>query len=248
MQLALAAGSPSQFIDFVGDSAAEARAAAMQQLTSLSSGVALIQAASQRLATSFRQAQELGAILAGPPSLSTSFPQSPVGAQFEQVAALINARASVGASRQIFFVTMGGFDTHSVQLAAQNILFEQLDAALAAFVSATVEMGVSDQVTTFTMSDFSRTLTPNNDGTDHGWGGHHIILGGAVRGGDLYGTFPELIPGGPDDSAGAGRWIPTTSVDQYAATLASWFGVPSSLMRQVAPNIENFSVQNLGFI
>jgi len=149
--------------------------------------------------------------------------------------------------RQIFFCAVEGYDTHAGQLTAQSGLLTELSQALAAFYSATVEMGVDQQVTTFTASDFGRTFTTNGVGSDHGWGSHQFVLGGAVRGGKLYGTFPTLAVGGPDDT-GQGRWIPTTSVDEFSATMASWFGVAASDLSMVFPNIGRFANPNLGFL
>jgi uncharacterized protein (DUF1501 family) len=152
-------------------------------------------------------------------------------------------------SRQIFFCGVGNFDTHSNQLVLQNGLLAQLSAAMNAFYAATVEMGVQSSVTTFTMSDFSRTFQPNsNTGSDHAWGSHHIVMGGAVKGGQLYGTWPTLALAGPDDSGSNGRWVPSTGSVQYAATLASWFGVSASQMSTVFPNIGSFPTTNLGFV
>jgi uncharacterized protein (DUF1501 family) len=108
-------------------------------------------------------------------------------------------------------------------------------------------MGVANQVTTFTASDFSRTFNTNGDGSDHGWGSHHLVMGGAVKGGNIYGKVPTLVIGGPDDT-GRGRWIPTTSVDQYSATLASWFGVSATNLPLVLPNIGRFATANVGFL
>ena len=116
-----------------------------------------------------------------------------------------------------------------------------------AFYDSTVELGVADKVTTFTASDFGRTFNTNGDGSDHGWGSHHLVVGGAVKGGDIYGQVPVLEINGPDDT-GRGRWIPTTSVDEYAATLASWFGVSESNLPLVLPNLDRFATRNLGFM
>jgi uncharacterized protein (DUF1501 family) len=128
-------------------------------------------------------------------------------------------------------------------------LLTQMSAAMNAFYAATVEMGVQNSVTSFTMSDFSRTFQPNsNTGTDHAWGSHHIVMGGAVKGGQMYGTFPTLHLGGPDDSGTNGRWVPSTGSVQYAATLASWFGVSAAQMPLVFPNIGSFTKANLGFV
>ena len=135
-----------------------------------------------------------------------------------------------------------------VEITAQATLFQQMSQALAAFYNATVELGVADQVTTFTASEFGRTLQPSGSGSDHGWGNHHLIMGGAVKGGDLYGTFPTMALGGPEDSGSRGALIPTTSVDQFGATLAKWFGVPAASLSSVFPNVGNFPVSDLGFL
>jgi uncharacterized protein (DUF1501 family) len=151
--------------------------------------------------------------------------------------------------RQIFFCGIGNFDTHSDQLALQASLLSGISPAMAAFYNATVEMGVQSDVTAFTMSDFARTFHPNsNTGSDHAWGSHHIVFGGAVNGGKMYGTFPTLALGGPDDSGSNGRWVPSTGSVQYAATLASWFGVPANALATVFPNIGSFATTNLGFV
>ena len=174
---------------------------------------------------------------------------TPTALQLLQIAKLIEARAATGAARQIFFVQLGSFDTHNDQLRRQQDLFAELSPALAAFYDATVALGVANQVTTFTLSDFGRTMQPaSGGGTDHAWGSHHVILGGAVRGGDLYGTYPHLALGGPDDAEKEGRWIPTTSVDQYGATLARWFGVPDAQLGTVFPGLAKFARADLGFM
>jgi uncharacterized protein (DUF1501 family) len=149
--------------------------------------------------------------------------------------------------RQVFFVGIGGFDTHAAQLADHPGLLAQISSGLAAFYAATEEMGLQDSVTAFTASDFGRTISINGDGTDHGWGAHQIVVGGAVRGQRYYGTFPDLEVEGPDD-AGWGQLIPTTSVDQYAATLARWYGLPDTDRPLVFPNIGNFATPDLGFM
>jgi uncharacterized protein (DUF1501 family) len=148
----------------------------------------------------------------------------------------------------VFFCAMGGYDTHSLQGWAQWDLLRQLGDAMAAFHAATMEMGVADRVTTFTASEFGRTLQPSGTGTDHGWGNHQVVMGGAVRGGELYGTFPNLALGGPDDSGTRGVLIPTTSLDQFGGTLARWFGVDAVEMPSVFPNLANFPVRDLGFL
>jgi uncharacterized protein (DUF1501 family) len=189
-----------------------------------------------------------GALTSGTP-LTTVFPNTGLGNQLAQVARVIQVRNQLGMKRQIFFCSMGGFDTHSDQVNEQNNLFAQLSPALAAFYNATAELGVANQVTTFTESEFGRTCQPSSGaGSDHAWGSHHMVMGGAVRGGDVYGTFPTLVAGGPDDVGTRGSWIPTTALDQYGATLASWFGVNNVDLNTVFPNLTNFWVRTLPFI
>lgn len=196
----------------------------------------------------------LNNILNTAPSLSTVFPTTPLGNQLKMVARLIAAAPSLGLKRQVFFVQLGGWDTHAAQLDQNNPvngahagLLQQVSQGLRAFYNATVEMGAAEQVTTFTASDFGRTLRSNGEGSDHGWGNHQLIVGGAVKGGDIYGRMPNLTIGGPDDT-GQGRWIPSTSVDEYAATLATWFGVSASDLPTVLPNVGRFARPNLGFL
>lgn len=180
--------------------------------------------------------------------LQTVFPAgNPLAANLKMVAQMLSARGSLQVSRQTFFIGMGDYDTHGDQLRRHDILLAQLSSALDAFYKATVELGIADQVTTFTTSDFGRTLTSNGDGTDHGWGSHQMMMGGAVKGGEIYGNFPELIVGGKDD-AGEGRIIPTNGMDQYAATLASWYGVPAGSFADVFPNLARFNELDLGFM
>jgi uncharacterized protein (DUF1501 family) len=199
-------------------------------------------------------ALENSKVLSALPPLQTVFPATTLGNQLKEVAQLLLLnQTTLGLSRQLFFCSLGGFDTHSGQLTAHGSLLTQLGNAMAAFDAATQEIGVSQQVTTFTLSDFARTFVPNgNTGTDHAWGGHHFVMGGAVNGGDFYGTFPILAPDGPDDtdtgSGARGRWIPTISVDQYAATLASWYGLGSGDRDVVFPNLGRFDTANLGFV
>ena len=189
----------------------------------------------------------LSSALAASPAITTAFPAgNPLADQLKMVARTIAARRTLGARRQVFFVSLGGFDTHDFQLRDQPALHATLAAALNAFYQATVELGVAGEVTTFTASDFGRTLTSNGDGSDHGWGAHHFVLGGAVKGG-IYGRFPTIALGTADD-VGSGRLLPSTSVDQYAATLGKWFGVPAGDLPTVVPNIGNFTSADLGFV
>ncbi|MSU73504.1 MAG: DUF1501 domain-containing protein [Opitutus sp.] len=162
-------------------------------------------------------------------------------------ARLMSLAPALRLSRQVFFCQLRGFDTHAAQVAAHGPLLAELSAALTVFYDATTELGIANQVTTFTASDFGWTFTANAGGSDHGWGNHQLIMGGAVRGGDIYGTMPSLAIGGPDDP-GQGRWIPSTSVDEYSATLATWFGVSASNLSVVLPNIGRFARPNLGFL
>ena len=179
--------------------------------------------------------------------LTTVFPASQLGTQLETVAYLIAARDELQMQRQVFFVGVGGFDSHDDQELNQPGLLGGISDAITAFHYATVELSIADSVTTFTQSDFGRTLTSNGDGTDHAWAGNQLIVGGAVNGGDLYGSYPQLTIGGPED-VGGGRMIPSTSADQYAATLAKWFGIPEVDLDIVAPNLANFAQRDLGFM
>lgn len=227
-----------------------ARLTALQQLLSLDSGVKLVQTAQQTTQRGITDASVLKQALASAPALVTAFPATTLGAQLQQIAKLIQVRNTLGVTRQIFFALLGGFDTHSAQIVDQGNLFTQLSPALNAFYEASVELGVSQNVVTFTESDFGRTLQPATDGgTDHAWGNHHLVIGGSVKGGAFYGQFPELALGGPNDTDVRGRWIPTTSTDQYGATLASWFGVSAQDLASVFPNLTNFQSQpKLGFV
>ena len=181
-------------------------------------------------------------------SLSTDFGQgNSLATQLEIVARLIAARNQLGVTRQVFLVATGGFDNHDGLIGTHEGLLSGVDFALDAFYSAMVEAGVADRVTAFTASDFGRTLASNGDGSDHGWGGHHLIVGGAVNGGRFFGTAPQISVE-TDDQVGGGRLLPSTSVDQYSATLARWLGVEESEIPIVSPNIGNFDTPDLGFM
>ncbi len=173
---------------------------------------------------------------------------NPFGASLQTVARIIGGKAGLGVSRQIFYVQLGSFDTHQGQAQQHARLLTQLGAALEYFDNVMTTMGLGNQVTAFTASDFGRTLTSNSDGTDHGWGSHHFVTGGAVMGQDMYGQYP-IVGANQANDLGAGRLIPTTSVDQYAGTLARWFGLSDGQIRQVFPNFGNFgSSPYLGFM
>jgi len=177
--------------------------------------------------------------------LSTQFPGSGLGNQMRNVARMIAARQALGTKRQVFHVSIGGFDQHAGLVQGHGGLWQQISQAMGAFYAATVELGIADSVTAFTASDFGRTLDSNGQGSDHGWGAHHIVAGGAVRGGDLYGTWADTVLRGPND-VGRGNLLPTTAVDQLVGTFATWFGVPAGSLRDVVPNAGNYPTLNLG--
>ena len=202
--------------------------------------------------------------------VTIAFPNTTLGNQLKQVARMIKKRTDLSVNRQVFFVQLGGFDTHTGQVSGanqgQNGLLMQLSQAMRSFYDEMTAQGMQNNVTAFTMSDFGRTLNPAGQGSgvvgsDHAWGNHLMVMGGAVRGGDFYGStrpdgsgsiYPTLVQGGPDDTdsgtAPRGRWIPTTSVDQYSATIARWFGVQETELQTIFPNINNFPTSNLGFM
>ncbi len=227
-----------------------ARQAAAQAMLTFNSGISLVQADDNITTNAYSYAKTLSDAVQSISPLTTVFPSNnSLASQLKQIAQIIQVRAALGVQRQIFFASLGNFDTHADQLPLQSALLAQVSPAIAAFYNATVELGVQNDVTSFTMSDFARTFQPNsNNGSDHAWGSHHMVFGGAVNGGQIYGTFPTLSLGGPDDSGSNGRWIPSTATSQYAATLAQWFGVSSGNLPTVLPNIGNFTVNNLGFV
>jgi len=235
---------------FDSSAASQARLLAVQQLLTFDTGISLVQAASSVTGRSIQDGIVLSTALNNIPAIQTVFPANNfLASQLKQVAQVIAARSALNIRRQVFFCSIGGFDTHSDQLAAQAGLLTQLSQAMAAFYQTTKELGIANNVTAFTLSEFSRTLQPgSNAGTDHAWGGHQMVLGGAVKGNAMYGAFPALALGGPQDTGNNGRWIPSTSVDQYAATLASWFGVAATDLPGIFPNLANFQTSNLGFL
>jgi uncharacterized protein (DUF1501 family) len=187
---------------------------------------------------------------AGTP-LATTFATDSLAQQLKMVARLIKGRSTLGARRQVFLVSQGGFDLHDNLIRDHGGLLTKVSDAMTAFYNATAEMGIPSQVTAFTASDFGRTLASNGDGSDHGWGSHHFVVGGAVNGRQFYGTAPPVSLADTKDTSGVylpqnqwhvgqGRLLPSTSVDQYAATLAKWFGVDPSEMAGVLPKIVNF--------
>jgi len=242
-------GQPPGLQGFDTTAASQARYAATQQLLTFDSGLSMVQAANAVTGHAVKFAQVLSDALKNIPPLQTKFPTTYLGQQLQQVAQVIAAQSALGVKRQIFFCASGGFDTHADQLPQQVQLLSTVSQSMSAFYQATQELGVANQVTTFSLSEFSRTLEPgSNGGSDHAWGGHQLILGGAVKGNAIYGTFPTLALGGPDDADQNGRWIPTTALDQYAATLATWFGVSAANLPSIFPNLANFPTSNLGFL
>lgn len=193
---------------------------------------------------------ELNSALDNIAPIMTVYPeQNNLANDLRMVAQLISAREELGLKRQFFFIRVGGgWDTHGNQITSHANLLAGLNDALDVFYQTTEELGKENSVTTFTASDFGRSSTSNGDGTDHGWGGHQLVMGGAVNGGQLHGVLPDITPGGIDDSGDAGRLIPTISVDQYGATLAKWMGVADSDLNTIFPNLNQFGVRDLGFM
>ena len=182
------------------------------------------------------------------PDITTTFPDNELGLQLKMAAKMISIRESLGMKRQIFFVGIGGWDTHSNQLTDHATKLKVVNDSLAAFYQSTVDLGIADSVTTFTTSEFGRTYSINGDGTDHAWAGHNLVMGGAVKGGEIHGKMPDLTIGGPDDTDETGRFIPNQGVDQYGATLAKWMGMSSGDMNDIFPNLKNFDSKDLGFM
>jgi len=250
--LALPSSGGLSLQGFSNTAASNARLAAMQALQAADGDNAYVKGAGEVMTRALGLSGTVNPILTSTSSQVQVLFQgqnSSIAQQLLQVAKLIEARAQTGARRQVFFVSLGGFDTHSNELPVLTTLLGQLAPALKSFYDATTLLGVQNQVTTFTLSDFGRTFQPaSGAGTDHAWGNHHFILGGAVQGGSLYGRYPVLQRAGPDDADTAGRWIPTTSVEQYGATLARWFGATESDLAAIFPNLARFPTANLGFL
>lgn len=196
--------------------------------------------------------QVISAGLASATELSTVFPEqvgyNTLSSQLEMVARMISIQSTLGMNRQVFFCKVGGFDTHDNHLVDHAIGMQNVDGAITAFQAAMAELGMVDQVTLFTASDFSRTWVSNGQGSDHGWGASHFVVGGAVNGGDFYGDMPTIEIGSSDTVSDHGRVIPTIAVDEYAATLAQWFGVAPGQVSDIFPNIGRFNSTDLGFM
>ena len=249
---------PGNYLDqnamgFWPASAAQARATAQQQIIASGGGNSMVQAANKVMS----DALQLNPILksaAGSPAFTTVFPQTSLGNQLKEVARFIGLRSQLGAGRQVFFCSLGGFDTHSGQSYQQWDLLKQVSQATSAFYNATVEMGAVNQVTAFTLSDFGRTLQPSGSGSDHGWGSHHMVIGGAVRGGRIYGNFPLMtnyanFNSSHDDYAdNRGVMLPGIALSQYGSTMAKWFGASDPQLASLFPTVSNFSASDLGFM
>lgn len=247
-------------IGFENDPISQARLQALNDIRALQSSSNYVEAADDIT----QAAMDANAALASYQEVTVAFPTTFIGRQLKQAARLIKKRGDLNVDRQIFFVERGGFDTHQSQLAAHSNNLLEVSQAVRAFYDEMVVQGIADDVTIFMMSDFGRTMNPAGFGavvgSDHGWGNHLFVIGDSVRGGDFFGLdtsngtpFPTLIVDGPDDATfssnnARGRWIPTASVEQYAATLARWFGLPENEMASVFPNIGSFGTSDLGFM
>ena len=243
-------GSGAFGLDYIYDSPQDrARYAGIEKILGVDNGVALVSAMRGLVSNGLSSAAEIRRLFNTSPALKTQFPDSGLGGQLRQVAQLLAVRSTLGLKRQIFFVSQGGYDNHSDLIDSLDNRFAELSPALNAFYRATEELGVANSVTTFTESEFGRTFGPSSTaGSDHAWGNHHVVLGGAIKGGEMYGRFPDLTIRGPEDAGDRGLWIPSTSTDQYAATLASWFGVSAGDLSEVFPNLSNFAAPSLGFM
>ena len=250
--ISLAPNAPLSLQGFNSSSAATARYSALRQLQMLPDDAALVNVIADSTSKAIDDGQLASQVLGGN-TVSTKFPTSSLGQQLLQIAKIISVRNSLGQNRrQVFFANVGSFDTHANQILTHQSLLRDLSQSMNAFYTALGELGVSPDVTTFTLSEFGRTFQNSGNGTDHAWGSFHFIMGDAVRGGDFYGRYPSIVVGGwqdVDTGTGArGRFLPTTSVDQYAATLAGWFGLDSAAIQAALPNIVNFSPTDLGFM
>lgn len=237
---------------YTNSSADAARRSALAQLLNIDQQFDLVKAAENVMSGALTSSATLNPILTTTDATLTGRfggLTSNFAKQLLAIAKVIEARGSLGARRQVFLATLGSFDTHTDELNRQQTLLAELDAGLTAFHAAMGDIGAGSSVTSFTLSDFSRTFLPNTGGgTDHAWGSHHMVIGDAVHGSQMFGTMPTLALGGPDDEGEEGRWIPTIAVDQYAATLAAWFGADATSLAAVLPNLASFSPSTLAFV
>jgi uncharacterized protein (DUF1501 family) len=233
-------------VNFSPQTAADARRQAINAMLNLDNGNPVREAANRAFADGLQLADTLQ-LSGNLPPLTDPFPTTSLGNQLKEVARLVRVRATMGPGRQVFFCSIGGFDTHASQDGTHTTLLTQLSQALSAFVNACVALNLSQSVTVFTQSEFNRTMQNNGSGTDHAWGSHHIVAGGAVRGG-VYGRMPDFSFGGPDDANDRGVWIPTIGSAQFGATLGRWFGAGPSELAWAFPNLPRFSTPDLGFM
>lgn len=233
---------------FGANNASQARRDTLQRVLTFDSGVQLVGSANGVLGNALQTAREFNAALASAPPPPVAFPQGGLSGQLSQVVRLMSVRGALGMNRQMFFAGVGGYDNHENQLGTHANLLGSVDGALNAFFANMEALGLMNNVTLFTESEFNRTANINTqNGSDHAWGGHHLVFGGAVRPG-TYGTFPTHLLRGPDDANDRGYWIPTTSLEQYGATLASWYGVLDPQLDDVFPNFSRFNRQKLAFL
>jgi uncharacterized protein (DUF1501 family) len=233
--------------------AAQARAAAQAQIASATSGNSIVDSANKVMADALALNPLLSAA-AGSVTFQQPFPATDIGNQLQDVARMISLNAQLNVGRQVFFCSLSGFDTHGGQSYQQWSLLQQVSQALSAFYAATVQLGMANQVTAFTLSDFGRTLQPSGSGSDHGWGNHHMILGGAVQGGNIYGKYPLMtnyanFNASNDDYADTrGVMLPSVSLAQYGATLAKWFGAADADLDALFPAVTSFATRDVGFM
>lgn len=239
---------------FSGSATDQARLAALRDIFRIAHPDPVVHALSDRTDRAIDDGNAASNALVNAANLlTTPFPTGGFGSQMKQIAAIIAARDGLSQNkRQIFFASLGGFDTHDNQLGTHPNLMKTLNDGLAALYASLNAQGLADSVTSFTLSEFGRTVQNADAGTDHAWGSHALIVGGAVNGGKLYGTYPSLVLGGADDvdtgSNARGRLLPSTSVDQYAATLCKWFGISADEMATFLPNLYRFAPTDLGFM
>lgn len=249
-QYVMGTGGPANFSGYTGTSGFDtARRNALNELLNMTYDHVLVGESAAVSRSAIDVAAAINAALAQVPALTTTFDTTnSLASQLRMVARMMQTRDLLDVSRQIYYVRLGGFDTHSNQDTTQPTLYGRLDQAISQFWSALGELGLRDQVTLFTMSEFGRTMNSNGDGSDHAWGGVHLVVGGAVNGNQLYGSFPEQQLNGPQ-SLSRGQFIPSTSFEQYAATLARWMGVTSPTeLAAIFPNLGNFATSDLGFL
>jgi uncharacterized protein (DUF1501 family) len=240
--------SPRGAIKFEGSWDANLQST-FESTIAMSQPTAMRREAGKRHSKAFENYKILDGILKAAPALNTVFPNTGLAKQMAMAAKLIQSRKALGMRRQIIFCGIGGFDTHDAQLNDLPRLLGEISGAFRAFFNASLELGVSDRVTTFTASDFGRTLTSNGDGSDHGWGNHHIVMGGAVNGGDIFGVMPDLRKDVSPDFVGySNAMLPRISIEQYAGTLGKWYGLNDSQLNTIFPRLSGFSTRDVGFL